>query len=67
MINYFRGIKLGIAITSGLLITCFLVWIGLRIFSMVENQEGCWSIKTESLFVDVGSQPSCYQRETPIK
>lgn len=67
MLNYFRGIKLGISIASGLLLIFLIFGIGLRFYSMNINQEGCWSIKTESLFVDVGSQPSCYQRETPIK
>lgn len=67
MLNYFRGIKLGIAITSGLLVLSILLFLGLRVYSMHSNQDGCWTFKTELFSVDAGSVPSCYQEGPPIK
>ncbi|GIN38445.1 hypothetical protein [Heyndrickxia oleronia] len=67
MKNWIKGKLQSIGMVGVVVIILIGLFLGLRAYSMFLNQQGCWFIQTETLNVDLGSQPQCYTREAPLE
>lgn len=65
MKNLLQKILLRYAIIGGLIVTLLFAYVLLRGYAVHLQQSGCWSIKTSGIFIDLGSEPTCYKRDTP--